>query len=191
MYANQQGSQFQTNVHQPFQSSGGYVQSHYQGQLSQPSFGQGGIIPSPHPFASQASHTYSTTPSGYQNITPTSPSLGPVISRYGYQAGPDLHQPLHSYTPVNSPIHSSSSISQSYPNQPVISRYGYQAGPDTRSPVNAVFQQQGYNAFQHQPLHTTSYGSQTSQHPVYQATHAYEQAGPVIQHYGGYESNYR
>ncbi|WP_127531476.1 hypothetical protein [Paenibacillus kobensis] len=195
MYANnQQGSQFQSNAQQPFQGSGGYVQSHYQGQLSQPSFGQGGIIPSPHPFASQASHSYQSAPTGYQNFTPASQSLGPVISRLGWQAGPDLHQQAQHYAPSNNAFHSSSSFSQGYSSQPVISHYGYQAGPDARGPVNNAFQQQssfnsGYQ--QHQPQHNASFGSLTNQHPVYQATHAYEQAGPVIQHYGGWESNHR
>lgn len=186
MYANnQQGSQYQSNAQQPFQASGGYVQSHYQGQLSQPSFGQGGIIPSPHPFASQSSHLHQTAQTGYQNFTPASQSLGPVISRLGWQAGPDLHQQAHSYTPANT------AFTQSYSTGPVISHYGYQAGPDARGPVNMAFQQQGYNAYPNQQQHATGFGSQTSQHPVYQATHAYEQAGPVIQHYGGWESNQR
>lgn len=191
---NQQGSQFQSNTQQP--SFGGhYVQSHYQGQLSQPSFGQPGVIPSGYQSNSHQGFGGYASPASYQQqhqYTPASQSLGPVISRVGWQAGPDLQQ-SNNFAQANTGTHYSASHSQGYSAGPVISHYGYQAGPDSRVPVNQVLsnatqahyqpQSQGYT--QH---YTAGYAAQ-GQHPVYQATNAYAQAGPVIQHFGGWESN--
>lgn len=195
---NQQGSQFQSNSQQqPIQSGGHYVQSHYQGQLSQPSFGQPGVIPSGYQSNSHFNQGNYSSFGGnqqYQQYTPASQSLGPVISRVGWQAGPDLHQqhqPQQSHSYVQQ-----SSVGNQYAAGPVISRYGYQAGPDNRGPVNQVFNQQSNQGY-YQPQHfgashmNTSYTAQshTGQHPVYESTNAYQQAGPVISHFGGYESN--
>ncbi|EFM12902.1 hypothetical protein PaecuDRAFT_0413 [Paenibacillus curdlanolyticus YK9] len=193
---NQQGTTFSQNAQQPYHA-GGYVQSHYQGQLSQPSFGQPGVLPGSYQASSHQSYAAPQAYSSTQNFTPASQSLGPVISRVGWQAGPDLHQqPMqHSFTP-NQTFNQQAS-SHSYTAGPVISRYGYQAGPDSFGPVNQSFQQQQH-AYQpsiqqaHQPVfYGATATSATHQHPVYQATNAYAEAGPVIQHFGGWESNQR
>lgn len=196
---NQQGSQFQANSQQQPYHSGGYVQSHYQGQLSQPSFGQPGVIPSGFQSNSQPNYAGYSAFGGnqqYQQYTPMSQSLGPVISRVGWQAGPDLHQnQQHSHGGY---AQQQASTGSHYVAGPFISHYGYQAGPDSRGPVNQVFNQANQGYYQpHQQQYSatnvqTGYASQSQhqgQHPVYQATNAYAQAGPVISHYGGWESN--
>jgi hypothetical protein len=187
---NQQGSQFQGGMQQQPYHAGGYVQSHYQGQLSQPSFGQPGVIPSG--YQSNTQHTQSFVGNQYQQQhMPMSQSLGPVISRVGWQAGPDLHQQTqqsHNYTQAIT--------GSNYGVGPVIARYGYQAGQESMGPVNQVFNQANQNQYQPQQFGAshinTGYASQTQhfgQHPVYQATNAYTQAGPVISHFGGWEAN--
>ncbi|MWC26766.1 hypothetical protein [Paenibacillus sp. MMS18-CY102] len=199
---NQQGTAYSQNAQQPYHA-GGYVQSHYQGQLSQPSFGQPGVLPGGYQASSHQPYA-SQTHNSYQNYTPASQSLGPVISRVGWQAGPDLQQSTqqHNYAPVHT-YNQQASSNQSYTAGPVISRYGYQAGPDSYGPVNQAFQQHQPQQYAYQQQHAAQstyqpsfYGahattSATHQHPVYQATNAYAEAGPVIQHFGGWESNQR
>ncbi|PWW06155.1 hypothetical protein DFQ01_10356 [Paenibacillus cellulosilyticus] len=201
---NQQGSQFQSNFQQQQPNQAGhYVQSHYQGQLSQPSFGQPGVIPSGYQSNSHQNFSNQSAFGGnqhYQQYTPMSQSLGPVISRVGWQAGPDLH-PQHAQQPLQSHSYAQASTGGHYVAGPVISRYGYQAGQDSSGPVNQLFNQSNQsnqlNQGFYQPQHfgashiNTGYAAQshTGQHPVYEATNAYNQAGPVISHFGGYESN--
>lgn len=203
---NQQGSQFQSNFQQQQPNQAGhYVQSHYQGQLSQPSFGQPGVIPSGYQSNSHQNYSNQSAFGGnqqhYQQYTPISQSLGPVISRVGWQAGPDLHQQHQQFIqqPQQSYSYSQAQTGGNYGVGPVISRYGYQAGQDSLGPVNQVFNQQSNQSNQgfYQPQHfntshmNAGYAAQshTGQHPVYEATNAYQQAGPVISHFGGYESN--
>ncbi|MOA18756.1 hypothetical protein D3C78_1390940 [compost metagenome] len=85
-------------------------------------------------------------------------NVGPVIAHYGYQAGPDRQQGFQQ------------SSAAGYGQQQYSQFGGYQAQP-----------QGGYGMSQVQ-----SYT--TSEHPVYEATNAYQQAGPVISRVG-YQAN--
>ncbi|MFF2887901.1 hypothetical protein [Paenibacillus sp. NPDC057967] len=187
----QQPAQYQGGQQQQFSNAGqnfqpsGFVQSHYQGQLSYPSFGresQSIVSPSYNNAGSQHS-SY-----GYQqHAAPAIHSYSqPAVSNHAYQS----HGPVQSH--ASSPATAFGDVG------PVIARYGYQAGPDAQ---NQSFSQQQYGQQSYQPAQYSqqSYGqagyqshgpvhSNTSINPVYQATNAYEQSGPVIARYG-YQSS--
>jgi len=165
----------------------GFVQSNYQGQLSQPTFGR-------------------TNQSIVSN--PASSNWGAQNPQIGYQqnsaaAYSSFNQPANTNTFIShQPVQShASSPATAFGNVgPVIARLGYQAGPDNQN--QSQFGQQSF----YQPVQSSfgsmnagigyqnqaaqSYGasqvhsSVTSQHPVYEATHAYQQAGPVIAQLG-------
>lgn len=199
----QHGYQDQNTQFQPI----GYVQSHYQGQLSQPTFGrQSNSIVSNQPGGYQASnqgnmgtqHYANNANNGYGTSSQSSGSynsynshqpvhsyaqspatafgdVGPVIAHYGYQASPNSQQSY--YQP-------SSSNQGSQYGQQNMSNYG---GNAQNASYNSHFNSQnGYS----QSNSNNGYGgmtpthSNTSLHPVYEATNAYQQAGPVISHYG-------
>lgn len=181
-YQGQQGFQNQGN-YEPI----GNVQSHYQGQLSQPTFGrQTNSIVSNVPGGYQSSNSYSQgsqhyEPSGYSNMT------HPVSTNNSFIS----HQPVQSY--AQSPATAFGNVG------PVIAHYGYQAGPDQQhsyfqpsSNMGTQYAQQtapnygGYNQSNMQNNYggMTPTHSNTSIHPVYEATNAYQQAGPVISRVG-------
>lgn len=201
----QQPSSFQGqgfgNQQQQFQPSG-FVQSHYQGQLSQPTFNRqqsGSIVGQPQGGFAAQNNQYG----GMQQSAPISQS-------YTQSAVPN--NSYISHAPVQS--HASSPATAFGEVGPVIARLGYQAGPDAQQqqfgqqtlyqPSSMGYQQQsqqprmtsnaGYQSFGGGQMNATqSYGmtqahSSTPLNPVYQATHAYEQAGPVIQHFGGWQN---
>ncbi|RJE90608.1 hypothetical protein D3P07_00410 [Paenibacillus sp. 1011MAR3C5] len=187
----QQPAQFQggqqqfSNASQNFQPTG-FVQSHYQGQLSYPTFGrESASIVSPSFNNAGSQHSSN----GYQqHAAPAIQSYTqPAVSNHAYQS----HGPVQSH--ASSPATAFGDVG------PVIARYGYQAGPDQQQQQGfsqqygqqsysqpaqysqQSFGQAGYQS--HGPVH-----SNTSINPVYQATNAYEQAGPVIARYG-YQSS--
>jgi hypothetical protein len=185
---NYQGQQ--SFLNQGFQPTG-YVQSHYQGQLSQPTFGrETNSIVSNSPGGYQASHSYNQgaqqhfAPSGYSNMT------NPVGTNNSFIS----HQPVHSY--AQSPATAFGNVG------PVIAQVGYQAGHDSQhsyyqpsSNNNSQYAQHANSNFggyaqSNQQNQQNNYGgmtnthSNTSIHPVYEATNAYQQAGPVISHIG-------
>ncbi|NIK75767.1 hypothetical protein FHS15_000867 [Paenibacillus castaneae] len=206
---NYQGQQSFLNQGNQFEPTG-FVQSHYQGQLSQPTFGrQTNSIVSNTPGGYQASNSYSQgaqhyTPSSYNHFSQPvgtnnsfnshqpvqsyaqSPatafgSVGPVIAHVGYQAGPDNQHNYH---------------------QPQASHFGYgtqysqQAGSGYGGQSHSMGQMGQYSQSANQyGGQSQSYGQQnyggmtpthsnTSIHPVYEATNAYQQAGPVISQIG-------
>lgn len=182
----QGGQQQFSNANQNFQPTG-YVQSHYQGQLSYPSFGRESasiVSPSYNNAGSQHSSF------GYQQqAAPAFRSYAqPAVSNQGYQS----HGPVQSH--ASSPATAFGDVG------PVIARYGYQAGQEHQHQQHQQYQSQSHQSFQqpaqyaqqsqqaggyqsHGPVH-----SYTSENPVYQATNAYEQAGPVISRLG-YQSS--
>lgn len=195
-YQGQQGYQNENSNFQPI----GYVQSHYQGQLSQPTFGrQTDSIVSNQPGGYQSSNNYNQgtqqfASNGYGAFSGSynsnnshqpvqsyakSPAtafgdVGPVIAHYGYQAGPDS-QHANQFSSYNQG-------SQQYGQQNMSNYSGNTQNASYNSRINS---QNGYS----QPNSQNSYGmtpthSNTSLHPVYEATNAYQQAGPVIAHYG-------
>ncbi|MCA0753894.1 hypothetical protein KP806_02485 [Paenibacillus sp. N4] len=188
---NFQGQQSFLNQGNQFQPTG-FVQSHYQGQLSQPTFGR------------QTNSIVSNQPSGYQSSFSQgaqhfAPSSYSMISNAGLNQSYTSHQPVQSH--AASPATAFGSVG------PVISHVGYQAGPDnSRSfyqPSASQFAQstiaqqgafgQGMGQSSYGPTPTHSYTN--SAHPVYDATNAYQQSGPVISHVGWQSSqgtgNYR
>lgn len=193
-YQGQQGFQNQSTQFQPT----GYVQSHYQGQLSQPTFGrQSNSIVSNSPGGYQATNSFSQ---GVQHYIPTNYSSysQPAASQNAYTS----HMPVQSH--AQSPATAFGNVG------PVIAHFGYQAGPDAGSGYNqqSFYQPSNANMGTQYAQHTTSnyggftqsnaqngYGGMTpthsntsSQHPVYEATNAYQQAGPVISQLG-YQAN--
>lgn len=181
-FQNQNQNQYQ-NQNQPT----GFVQSHYQGQLSYPNFGQatqsivGGI-------GSQSGNF------GYQQQTPAFQQS--YTQPAGYNQSYTSHQPVQSH--ASSPATAFGSFG------PVISHFGFQAGPDANQNQN---QQQFSQRSQYQPAQASNAGftgglqnntnqsfghsqvqSYTQQNPVYKATGAYQQDGPVIAHLG-YQAN--
>ena len=173
----QQPSGYQSN--QNFQTPSqyepiGYVQSHYQGQLSQPNFGRPtqSIVGNPQ--------------GGYQaNQSFSMPMQQTAPSQFGMQQQGFSNQYV-SHGPVQS--HASSPATAFGDVGPVIAHFGgyqaqnnsfYQPSQQQFKPVSS--QSQSFNAggYGMTPTH-----SQTSQHPVYQATNAYSQAGPVISRLG-------
>ncbi|MFC4778403.1 hypothetical protein ACFO9Q_16525 [Paenibacillus sp. GCM10023252] len=154
-----QGFQNQGNQFQPM----GYVQSHYQGQLSQPSFGQQQPV---------IAHT-----GGYQA---NNQSYGQQPSTFSHYTA----QPISHF--------SNQGQGQSY-SQPVISHLGYTADQQASGPVYQATGYGSHNGSYGggQPQGYIQGGyvqSHTQQSPVYHATNSYQQAGPVISHLG-YQAN--
>ncbi|WP_424765905.1 hypothetical protein [Paenibacillus sp. sgz302251] len=191
MYQGQQGYHNQNTNFQP----SGFVQSHYQGQLSQPSFGRPSNSIVPHqPNAFQATNSYGQNgqygmSTGYSSMSqPTamnnsfishqpvqsyaqSPAtafgnVGPVIAHVGYQAGSDSQHSF--YQPTQSTMGMGTQYTQqnNQYGQQATSNYGY-----TQPNAGGAGSYGGM---------TQTQSNQSSYHPVYQATNAYEQAGPVI-----------
>lgn len=172
----------------------GFVQSHYQGQLSQPSFGrQSNSIISNMPGGFQGQNMYSQQ--GTQQFVPTSyTSMSQPVGTYNSFIS---HQPVQSH--AQSPATAFGSVG------PVIAHVGYQAGTGSQQ---SFYQPSAANfGTQYAQQHTASnYGGfaqsnaqsgygmtptqsyTTSQNPVYEATNAYQQAGPVISHVGGWQA---
>lgn len=175
----QQGFQNQIQNQSQFQPSG-FVQSHYQGQLSQPTFGRqtqsivGGI-------GSQNNQQF-----GFQQQTPAFQSFTNQAFTSGQQVQSHASSPATAFGDFG----------------PVISRVGFQAGRDaSQNQIGQQFQSTaGFNSFGNtgftggfQSNATQSFGpsqvqSFTQQNPVYKATNAYQQDGPVIAHLG-YQAN--
>jgi hypothetical protein len=187
---NFQGQQSFLNQGAQFQPTGN-VQSHYQGQLSQPTFGrQTNSIVSNAPGGYQMSSSYSQgaqhfTPTGYSNMTHPVGTNNSFIS----------HQPVQSY--AHSPATAFGNVG------PVISHVGYQAGADNQQshyqPSSNIGSQYAQHAASNfggyaQSNMQNNYGgmtqthSNTPIHPVYEATNAYQQAGPVISQIGWHSS---
>lgn len=183
---NYQGQQSYLNQGTQFEPSG-YVQSHYQGQLSQPNFGrQTNEVISNVPNGYQASHSYNQgvqhyAPSSYSNMT------NPVGTNNSFIS----HQPVHSY--AQPPATAFGYVG------PVIAHVGYQAAPNGQHSYYQPTSNHGSQYAQHTASNYGGYGqsqmqngyggmtqthSNTSLHPVYEATNAYQQAGPVISQIG-------
>ncbi|KRE40508.1 hypothetical protein [Paenibacillus sp. Soil522] len=192
-FQGQQGFQNQGSQFQPI----GNVQSHYQGQLSQPTFGrQTNSIVSNEPSGYQAFNSYNQgtqqyAPTGYSNMTNPAGTNNSFIS----------HQPVQSY--AQSPAMAFGSFG------PVISHVGFQAGQDSQQGrqqsfnqtsaanyglQNAQFAASNFGGF-NQSNAQSGYGMTptqsytASQNPVLQATNTYQQAGPVISHLGGFTAS--
>ncbi|CAM4291290.1 hypothetical protein PAEN110709_06735 [Paenibacillus endophyticus] len=182
---NYQGQQSYLNQGTHFEPTGN-VQSHYQGQLSQPTFGrQTNSIVSNVPGGYQASNSYSQ---GNQHFSPNSysNSTHPVGTNHSFIS----HQPVQSH--AQSPATAFGNVG------PVIAHVGYQAGYDNQQSYYQPTSNIGSNYVQHsasnfggyaQSNQQNGYGmtpthSNTSIHPVYEATNAYQQSGPVISHVG-------
>ncbi|AJY76419.1 hypothetical protein [Paenibacillus beijingensis] len=215
MYSNQPGNfqqglgQFSQGQQQQYQPAG-YVQSRYQGQLSQPTFNR-----SPQsnlPITSGLTNQFQNQPSQYtpagggfvQAQTQPNPvnsrfrtNQGPVISQLGYQAGAQnqnqftqtqfQQQPIQSQ--FGTAMNTNAFSGQSY--QPVISRVGYQAGQETRNPViqaTTYNQQQpqfgGYQAGSQMGSQMMQSQATSQFHPVHQITNTRQDAGPVISKLG-------
>lgn len=181
-----QGNQ-SSNQGQQYKPSG-FVQSHYQGQLSQPNFGQAQGQAGMSSFQAGNMNNQSANhgamgqqhAGSYQSHAPvqshaSSPAtafgnVGPVIAHTGYQAGgqQQTQQPQYSqslYQPhYQSMQHQANSNMQA---QGAQAQQGMHAGSHAASQYGMSFTQ-----------------SQTPQNPVYQATNAYQQAGPVISKLG-------
>ncbi|MEV5024931.1 hypothetical protein [Paenibacillus sp. LPE1-1-1.1] len=192
---NYQGQQSYLNQGTHFEPTG-HVQSHYQGQLSQPTFGrQTNSIVSNVPGGYQASNSYNQ---GVQHYAPMSYSnmTHPVGTNNSFIS----HQPVQSY--AQSPATAFGSVG------PVIAHLGYQAGPDSQQSHQQSYNQnsgmnfgaQNYNSqftnssFGGYPQSnaqsgygmTPTHSYTTSQTPVLDVTNSYQQSGPVISHVGGY-----
>lgn len=200
---NYQGQQSFLNQGNQFQPTG-YVQSHYQGQLSQPTFGrETNSIVSHSPGGYQASNSYSNgsqmhfTPSSYNHFSQPEGSynsfnshqpvqsyaqspatafgdVGPVIAHVGYQAGPDSQQHGYQQQHISQYGFGNQYAQQQNSNFGGQSHYNSQNGYGAQSQSNM---QNGYGGMT--PTH-----SNTSLNPVYEATNAYQQAGPVISRVG-------
>jgi hypothetical protein len=181
---NFQGQQSYLNQGQNFQPSG-FVQSHYQGQLSQPTFGRTSqSIVSNSPGGYQQTHAFnqghqSYIPSGYAS---TSQSAG-MNNSY------TSHQPVQSH--ASSPATAFGNVG------PVIAHVGYQAGHEQNHSFyqptamhNTGMHFGGYSQPMAQGQHQGNYGPtpvQSYTHsatPVLDATNAYQQTGPVISQLG-------
>ncbi|MFS0727723.1 hypothetical protein [Paenibacillus sp. 1P07SE] len=125
-------------------------------------------------------------------------SQQPVLSHVGLQAGQHQYGQGSHYQPQSQQAHYQpaqfqSNSYQQQQHQPVISHAGFQAGAESQSPVlqhaqvagsgqqHAGFQSnqafQSHQGFQQAQAHTP-------QNPVYQASHAQQNQGPVISHLG-------
>ncbi|MCR2804874.1 hypothetical protein [Paenibacillus soyae] len=192
-----QGGRQNFSTQSQFQPSG-FVQSSYQGQLSQPSFGrtQQSIVSSP----TNNSYGSQNTQYGYQQNS---------ASAYSSFNQPAITNTFISHQPVQS--HASSPATAFGNVGPVIARVGYQAGIDNQNQGQYQSQSQfGQQQSYYQPVQSSFaasntgmglqnqnqyqaaqgfgmsqvHSSTTSQHPVYEATNAYQQAGPVISQLG-------
>lgn len=185
MFQGQQGGFQQQNIGQQQYEPIGYVKSNYQGQLSYPSFGQ-------------QSNSIVHQPGGYQQAHTNQYGAQAQSNFAGSQYQAASHQPVQSY--ASSPATAFGNVG------PVIARYGYQAGQDSQqAQQHSAFSNQGAHYAQHSPAqfgsnysNMNNFGSQgahnyggmtqahsnTSMNPVYQATNAYEQSGPVISRLG-------
>lgn len=194
-YQSGQHSYQNYNNQSQFQPTG-FVHSNYQGQLSQPTFGQPtqSIVGRPSTGQGfQGSHHYGIQ----QHAVPAQHfHAGTAVSNHSYIP----HEPVQSY--ASAPATAFGNVG------PVIAHVGYQSGPSSSLAHNHYGQQSYYqpsHAAYHaqQPVSSLtsgyssnigqSYGmsqthSSTPRNPVYQATHAYEHAGPVISHAGGYQA---
>jgi hypothetical protein len=180
----QQPGNFQTQQGFQNQAPVGFVQSNYQGQLSFPTFGR------------QSSSIVSNAQGGYQGQ-----GMQQQFGAANYSSQPSAyisHQPVQSY--AQSPATAFGSFG------PVISHVGFQAGPDNQQGRQQNFNQPLAN-FGAQNAQFSNYGGfaqsnaqsgygptpvqsfTTSQNPVLEATNAYQQAGPVISHLGGWQAN--
>jgi len=118
----------------------------------------------------------------------------PVISHLGLQAGQNQFNQSSHFQPQAQqsqfqPSQYQNNSFQQQQQQPVISHVGFQAGAETQSPVlqhaqvagsgqqQAGFQNSFQGGFQQAQAHTP-------QNPVYQATNAQQNQGPVISHLG-------
>ena len=128
--------------------------------------------------------------SQYQGQLSRSAASGPVTAKFGYQAGqqsfgqqqPVVQQPVGQQSFASSgPQHPVYSATNAYQQEgPVIQRLGYLAGAQQQT----FRQPSGQQSFSGQAGMTGFASQQQTQHPVYRATNAYQQEGPVIQHLG-------
>jgi hypothetical protein len=186
---NYQGQQSYLNQNAHYEPVGN-VQSHYQGQLSQPTFGrETNSIVANSPGGYQSSNAYSQgaqmqhyAPNSYSNMT------HPVGTNNSFMS----HQPVQSY--AGSPAMAFGNVG------PVIAHVGYQAGSENNQ--HSMYQPTSNNGSQYAQHAAPHYGgyvqshfqngyggmtqthSNTSLHPVYEATNAYQNAGPVISRVG-------
>ncbi|CAH1207021.1 hypothetical protein PAECIP111893_02674 [Paenibacillus plantiphilus] len=206
LFNNQQQSNFQ-NRYQP----AGYVQSHYQG-LPKNAFANSSpvIAHTGYSAAPQQSYGISSSNAFAQNQNnaygASNSNVGPVISHVGYQAGQDFY-PTGTTTSMGSNFSNQQSAQTGQ--QPVISHVGYTAGQNFQASGSQYGQQhqqqlqqnqnfnQNYSFNQNQPAGQSfggSYGGSsnfagnahaaTSYNPVYQATNAAANSGPVISKLG-------
>ncbi len=155
----------QTNANR-YQPSG-FVQSNYQGQLTRSA--ASGPVTAHSGYQAGGSQGYGATGSAFTGGYTGSSSVG------SYTGGMNTGFQGHAMTPQN-PVYNATNARQQ--DGPVIQHLGYQAGT-----------QQGYQGSQ---FGTSSYQSAggfqgqatTPQNPVYRATNARQQEGPVIQHLG-------
>ena len=130
--------------------------------------------------------------SQYQGQLSRQAASGPVTAKFGYQAGQQafgqqaMQQPAGQQTFASAgPQHPVYRATNAYQQEgPVIQRFGYQAGVQEQQFTQAAGQQAfGQQAMQ-QPAGQQTFASAGPQHPVYRATNAYQQEGPVIQRLG-------
>lgn len=195
----------------------GYVQSHYQGQLSQPNFGQNQpVISHAGGYQAMNNNSYGNTANSYSGMSNQhygTQHAGNGQQSYQQHYGTQQHiQPIHhtqsygneQHQPVQS--HASQHIASQYGDVgPVIAHLGYQASGMEHRQYQPQQGYQGYQSYGQAGYNNASnmhaqgqQGSQiqssTSQHPVYAATNAYAQSGPVISQLGwqtGYDARNR
>jgi hypothetical protein len=159
--------QTNTNRYQP----SGFVQSHYQGQLTRSA--ASGPVTAHSGYQAGGSQGYGTTGSAFTGGYSGSSSMGSFtggMTSSGFQGQAVTQQ---------NPVYNATNARQQ--DGPVIQHLGYQAGT-----------QQGFQGGQFgTPSFQSAGGFQgqatTQQNPVYRATNARQQEGPVIQH-TGYQS---
>jgi len=193
----------------------GFVQSQYQGQLSRSA--ASGPVTAKFGYQAGQQQSFGAQPIGQQQFTGQAGSFqtssfarqpadqhpvyratnayqqeGPVIQQLGYQAGvqQNFRQPVGQQQFAGQTVASSFGAQQQWQQHPVytatnarqqdgpvIQQLGYQAGAQQnfRQPV-------GQQQFAGQTA--ASSFAQTQQHPVYNATNARQQEGPVIQQLG-------
>ncbi|RXZ77057.1 hypothetical protein EBB07_32745 [Paenibacillaceae bacterium] len=180
----------------------GYVPSQYQGQLRQSNFGSSQNVG---PVISHLGYQASSQQGIFNNQFAQQNNMShfgaqtqqqPVISHVGYEAGRDyypraaaasMNQSYNQGYQQHSP--SNQQYSNSNNSQPVISQLGYQVGQNNRTPVLNSSSQfgnySGQQGGQQASMHQNSYAhAQTPINPVYQASNAQHQEGPVISHLG-------
>jgi len=133
--------------------------------------------------------------SQYQGQLSRSAASGPVTAKFGYQAGQQQSFGQQSFAGQAGAFQTSSFVSQQGEQHPVynatnarqqegpvIQHVGYQAGAQQQN-FQKPFAQQNFAG----QFGAASFGAQQQQwqqHPVYTATNARQQDGPVIQHVG-------